>query len=128
MIKESLFCKGLMGALRNALSKTLYSLVLVQPRWTGNVAAWMQKCWQRRKRSIQTNKNQLKITKETLISNCCCSCVRLLVHRFTFSMLCKNIRVKMLSMIIFLQILFVWQENDLVFSSEFEKIALKTKT
>ena len=26
---------------------------------------------------------------------------------------------------IFFQILFVWQENDLVFSSEFDKIALK---
>ena len=31
----------------------------------------------------------------------------------------------MLSMKIFFQILFVWQENDLVFSSEFEKIALQ---
>ena len=75
---------------------------------------------------INTNKhNQLKITKETLISNFVCSCVRLLVHRFTFSMLYDNIRVKMLWMKIFFQILFVWQENDLVFSSEFEKISLK---
>ena len=71
----------------------------------------------------QYKQNQLKITKETLISNFCCSYVRLLVHRFTFSMLHKNIRVKMLSMKIFFQILFVWQENDLVFSSELEKIA-----
>ena len=32
--------------------------------------------------NITTNKqNQLKITKETLISIFCCSCVRLLVHR-----------------------------------------------
>ena len=38
--------------------------------------------------------NQLKITKETLSSNFCCSCVRLLVHRFTFSMLYENIRIK----------------------------------
>ena len=45
--------------------------------------------------NINTNKeNQLKITKETLISNFCCSCVRLLVHRFTFSMLYENIRIK----------------------------------
>ena len=29
----------------------------------------------------------------------------------------------MLSMKMFFQILFVWQENDLVFSPEFEKIA-----
>ena len=36
-----------------------------------------------------------------------------------------NIRVKILSMKIFFQILFVWEENDLVFSSELEKIALK---
>ena len=42
-----------------------------------------------------TNKqNQFKITKETLNSNFCCSCVRLLVHRFTFSMLYENIRIK----------------------------------
>ena len=42
-----------------------------------------------------TNKqNQLKITKETLKSNFCCSCVRLLVHRFTFSMIYENIRIK----------------------------------
>ena len=41
-----------------------------------------------------TNKqNQLKITKETLNSNVCRSCVRLLVHRFT-SMLYSNIRIK----------------------------------
>ena len=42
---------------------------------------------------------------------------------FTFSMLYENIRVKMLSMKIFFPILFVWQ-----FSSEFEKIAIKTTT
>ena len=79
--------------------------------------------------NINTNKqNQLKITKETSISNFCGSCVRLLVHRFTISMLYENIRVKMLSMKIFFQILFVWQENDSVFSYEFEKIAFKTTT
>ena len=69
-----------------------------------------------------TNKqNQLKITKETLNSNVCRSCVRLLVHRFTFSMLYENIRIKNDVDEIFFQILFVWQENDFVFSSEFEK-------
>ena len=72
--------------------------------------------------NINTNKqNQLKITKETLISNFCCSCVRLPVHRFTFSMLYENIHVKMLSMKIFFQILFVWQETGLVFNSENKK-------
>ena len=45
--------------------------------------------------NINTNKqNQLKIRKETCISNFCCSCVRLLVYRFTYSMLYENIRVK----------------------------------
>ena len=45
--------------------------------------------------NINTNKqNQLKIRNETLISNFCCSYVRLLVHRFTYSMLYENIRVK----------------------------------
>ena len=40
----------------------------------------------------------------------------------------KILALKMLSMKIFFQILFVWQENDLVFSSKFEKIALKNTT
>ena len=73
--------------------------------------------------NINTNKqNQLKITNETLISKFCCSCVRLLEPRLTFSMLYENIRVKMLSMKILFQILFVWwQKHDLMFSSEFEK-------
>ena len=45
--------------------------------------------------NINTNElNQLKITKETLISTFCCSCVRLLAHRFSFSMLYEDIRVK----------------------------------
>ena len=72
--------------------------------------------------NISANKqNQLKITKETLISKLCCSCVRLLVHRFIFSMLLGKYSRYMLSKKIFFQIQFVWQENDLVFSSEFEK-------
>ena len=79
--------------------------------------------------NINTNKqNQLKIAKKILISNFCCSCVRLLVHMFTFSMLYENIRVKMVSIKTFFQILFVWQENDLFLSSEFGKITLKIKT
>ena len=79
--------------------------------------------------NINANKqNQLKITKENTHLYFCCSRVRLLVYRVAFSMLLGNIRVKMLSMKIFFQTLFVWQENDLVFSSEFAKIALKTKT
>ena len=41
--------------------------------------------------NITTNKqNQLKITKETLISIFCCSCVRLLVNRFTFNIKKKD--------------------------------------
>ena len=71
--------------------------------------------------NINTNKqNQLKRTKETFISNFCCSCVRLLVHRFTFSLLSENIHVKNVVMKIFFQIVFVWQETDLVLSYEFE--------
>ena len=73
------------------------------------------------KNSNTTEQNQLKITQKTLNSIFCCSCARLLVHSFTFSMLYENIRIKMLSMKIFFQILFVWQENDLVLSSESEK-------
>ena len=79
--------------------------------------------------NINTNKqNQLKRTKETFISNFCCSCVRLLVHRFTFSMLSENIHVKNVVMKIFFQIVFVWQETDLVLSYEFEKNSIKTTT
>ena len=44
---------------------------------------------------------------------------------YWYSMLYDNIGVKILSMKIFFQILFVWEENDLVFSSELVKIALK---
>ena len=43
-------------------------------------------------------------------------------------MLYENIRVKMLSMKIVFQILFVWQENDLVFSFEFEKNSIKNNS
>ena len=76
--------------------------------------------------NINTNKqNQLKITKETLISKFCCSCVRLLVHSLPLVCYMKIFALKMLSMKIFFQILFVWQENDLVFSSEFEKISIQ---
>ena len=39
----------------------------------------------------------------------------------------KNV-LDMVSMKIFFQILFVWQENDLGFSSDFEKIALQKTT
>ena len=77
--------------------------------------------------NVNANKhNQLKITKETLIYKLCCSCVRLLVHRFILSMLPgKYLALYMLAMKIFFRILFVWQVNDFVFSSEFEKIALQ---
>ena len=79
--------------------------------------------------NVNANKhNQLKITKKTLIYKLCCSCVRLLVHRFILSMLPgKYLALYMLAMKIFFRILFVWQVNDLVFSSEFEKIALQKK-
>ena len=69
--------------------------------------------------NINTNKqNQLKITKETLMSMFCFSCVRLLVKIFALNVVDE----------IFFQILLVWQENDLVFSSELEKIIFKTTT
>ena len=73
--------------------------------------------------NINANKQiQLKITKETLIfASVVC------VYWYTgLSLVCylENIRVFILSIEIFYQILFVWQENDLVFSSELKKIAL----
>ena len=118
-----------MKAFRNVLSKILYSLLStgstkVDQKRRVMAAKMMGAKMMAATQNINTNKqNQLKITKKTLISIFCCNCVRLLVHRFTFSMLYENIRVKMLSMKIFFQILFVWQ-----FSSEFEKIAIKTTT
>ena len=61
-------------------------------------------------------KYQRKITKETLISKLCCSCARLLVHRFIFSVLLGNIRDRyVVDENIFFLILFVWQENDFGF-------------
>ena len=84
-----------MIALRNVLSKTLYSLLSTGSTWVDRkrrvMAAKMLAATQKFNTSKQ---NQLKIRKETLISNFCCSCVRLLVHRITFNMLYENIRVK----------------------------------
>ena len=72
--------------------------------------------------NINTNKqNQLKITKETLFFNFAAA---VCVYWYTgLPLVCcmKIFALKMVSMEIFFQILFVWQE----FSSEFEKIALK---
>ena len=62
--------------------------------------------------------NQLKITHLSLV-------FAAVVCVYWYSMLYDNIGVEILSMKIFFQILFVWEENDLVFSSELEKIALK---
>ena len=82
--------------------------------------------------NINTNekKNQRKITKEPLISKLCCSCVRLLVHRFIFSMLlgkylCKICcRLKYFSKFCLLGKKMIW-----VFRSAFEKMVLqKTHT
>ena len=56
------------------------------------------------------------ITKETLISY-----FAAVVCVYWYSMLYDNIRIKILSMKIFFQILFVWEENDLVFSSDWKK-------
>ena len=62
--------------------------------------------------------NQLKITHLSLV-------FAAVVCVYWYSMLYDNIGIKILSMKIFFQILFVWEENDLVFSSELEKTALK---
>ena len=77
--------------------------------------------------NINTNeKNQRKITKEPLISKLCCSCVRLLVHRFIFSVLlgkylCKICcRWKYFSKFCLLGKKMIW-----VFRSAFEKMILK---
>ena len=84
-----------MKALRNVLSKTLYSLLSTGSTKVARKRRVMAAKMLSATQNINTNKqNQLKITKETLISNFCCSCVRLLVHRFTFSMLYEYIRVK----------------------------------
>ena len=53
----------------------------------GNVATWLKKMLTATQNINKNEKYQRKITKETLISKLCCSCVRLLVHRFIFSVL-----------------------------------------
>ena len=84
-----------MIALRNVLSKTLYSLLSTGSTWVDRKRRVMAAKMLAATQKFNTNKqNQLKIRKETLISNFCCSCVRLLVHRITFNMLYENIRVK----------------------------------
>ena len=85
-----------MKSLRNVLSKTLYSLLssgsTKVDRKRRVMAAKMLAVTQ----NINTNKqNQPKITKEAhVFFFFCCSRVRLLVHRLTFSMIYENIRVK----------------------------------
>ena len=75
--------------------------------------------------NINTNKqNHFKITKSIFAAVVC-------VYWYTgLPLVCymKIFALKMLSMKIFFQILFDWQENDLVFSSEFEKNSIKTTT
>ena len=73
-----------MKALRNVLGKTLYSLLSTSLTYVARKRRVMAAKMLAATQNINTNKqNQLK----TLISNFCCSCVRLLVHKFTFSML-----------------------------------------
>ena len=75
-----------MKALRNVISKTLYSLLSAGSTLMDMKRRVMAAKMLAATQNINTSKqNQLKIAKETLISNFCCSCVRLLVHRFTFS-------------------------------------------
>ena len=84
-----------MKALCNVLSKTLYSLLSTGStyyRWTGKRRDMTTKMMTATL-NINTNKKSTQITKETLISKLFCSCVRLLVHRFIFSMTLGNIRV-----------------------------------
>ena len=84
-----------MKALRNVLSKSLYSLLSTGTSYVARKRRVMAAKMLAATQNINTNKqNQLKIRKETLISIFYCSCVRLLVHRFSFSMLYENIRVK----------------------------------
>ena len=84
-----------MKALRNVLSKTLYSLLSTGSTKVARKRRVIVTKMLAGTQNSNTNKqNQLKITKETLYSNFCCSCVRLLVHRFTVSMLYENIRIR----------------------------------
>ena len=69
-----------MKALRNVLSKTLYSLLSTGSTQVARKRRVMAAKMLAALQNIITNKqNQFKITKETLFSNFCCSCVRLLV-------------------------------------------------
>ena len=84
-----------MKALRNVLSKALYSLLSTGSTYVARKRRVMAAKMLAATQNISTNKqNQFKITKETLFSIFCCSYVRLLVHRFTFSMLYENNHVK----------------------------------
>ena len=72
--------------------------------------------------NINTNKqNQLKITKETLFSN---FAAVVCVYWYTGLPLVCDMKIFAFKMLFF-QFLFVWQENDLVFSSELEKNSIK---
>ena len=76
VLKGLLFGEGTMMELRNVLFSAKYWFNL-------DGQGTSRHDW----KMLTAIKNQRKITKETLISKLCCSCVRLLVHRFIFSML-----------------------------------------
>ena len=59
-----------------------FSLYYLNLDGQGNVATGLKKMLTATQNSNTNEKIQRKITKETLISKLCCSCVRLLVHRF----------------------------------------------
>ena len=81
--------------------------------------------------NINANKqNQLKITKETLILSISFAAVVCVYWYTGLSLACYSENIPVIYVVdeTILPNLFVWQENDLVFSSEFEKLALQKTT
>ena len=119
-----------MKSLQNALSKTLYSLLSTGSTWVD------------RKRRVMAAKNvgtdakhqykQTKSTQNNKRGSCLIFAAVVCVYWYTGLPLVCYMKIFALNANvvdeIFFQILFVWQENDLVFSSVFEKIKLKTTT
>ena len=97
---------------------------MVQPGWTGNVTSRLQNVGSDAKHQYKQTKSTQNNKRDSCLIFAAVVCVYwytglpLVCYRKIFAL---NVNV----VEIFFQILFVWQENDLVFSSVFEKIKLK---
>ena len=111
-----------MKSLRNVLSKTLYSLLSTGSTWVDRNDGSNAKHQYKQTKSTRNNKRDACLIFAAVVCVYWYTGLPLVCYMKIFAL---NVNVVDE---IFFRILFVWQENDLVFSSVFEKIKLKTTT